>query len=154
MDYIKLKGKQYKGVMNEENFFLFLFCMVLSFLVEMLILYLIGFNLLKHIFFGEKSAYNIDKQIILILFFLIIFILIISTLCLLLELSIEFIGDFVLIKKTERIRERLLIDELPTDVDLADYFKQREIEFLEAETNGNFDLLKSMYLRNEVLNEL
>lgn len=153
MDYIKLKGKQYKGVMNEENFFLFLLCMSLCLVVEMWILYFISFDL-KCVFFEERSTLNLDKQIILILFFLIIFILIISTLCLLLELSIEFIGDFVLIKKTETIRERLLIDELPTDVDLADYFKQREIEFLEAETNGNFDLLKSMYLRDEVLNEL
>lgn len=51
------------------------------------------------------------------------------------------------LKKTENIRNRLFIDELPVDVDLADYFKQREIELLESETNNNYDLLKDVYLR-------
>ena len=36
----------------------------------------------------------------------------------------------------EGIKEKLLIEELPVDVDLADYFKQR-----------NIDLMKKQYLR-------
>lgn len=153
MEYIKFKGKEYKGVMNEENFFLFLLCMSLCLIVEMWILYFISFDL-KCVFFEERSTLNLDKQYILILVFLITSMLFIFTLHLLFEFSAELIRDFILIKKTETIRERLLIDELPTNIDLFDYFKQREIELLESEVKGDFDLLKSMYLRDEVLNEL
>lgn len=59
------------------------------------------------------------------------------------------LDDKRLIKETEDIRKKLLMDELPVDVDLADYFKQREIDLLEAETKGNIDLMKKQYLRGE-----
>ena len=59
------------------------------------------------------------------------------------------LDDKCLIKETEDIRKKLLMDELPVDVDLADYFKQREIDLLEAETKGNIDLMKKQYLRGE-----
>lgn len=47
----------------------------------------------------------------------------------------------------EGIKEKLLLEELPVDVDLADYFKQREIDLLEAEVKRNIDLMKKQYLR-------
>ena len=59
------------------------------------------------------------------------------------------VKDVILIEQTEKIREELLIDELPVDVDLADYFKQREIDLVEAETKGDIDLMKKVYLKGK-----
>lgn len=53
----------------------------------------------------------------------------------------------------EKIKEKLFIEELPNEIDLAYYFKEREIELLEAEVNGDIDLMKLKYLkgvRNEI----
>lgn len=52
------------------------------------------------------------------------------------------------LKDTKEIRDKLFISELPVGVDLADYFKQREIELLETESKGNIDLMKAKYLRD------
>lgn len=79
--------------------------------------------------------------------------IIISAFCFFFSLPL-ILKDRNTLKKTENIRNRLFIDELPVDVDLADYFKQREIELLEAETNNNYDLLKDVYLRGGGINEL
>lgn len=62
--------------------------------------------------------------------------------------TFSLVKDFILIRQTENIREKLLIEELPTNVDLAYYFKEREIELLEAEVNGDIDLMKAKYLRD------
>lgn len=52
-------------------------------------------------------------------------------------------------KDIDKIKSKLCIDELPTNVDLAEYFKQREIDLLEAEINGNIDLMKMKYLKGD-----
>lgn len=57
-------------------------------------------------------------------------------------------------KNIEKIKSKLYIEELPTNVDLAEFFKQREIDLLEAEVKGNFDLMKKQYLKGKGFDEL
>lgn len=83
---------------------------------------------------------------ILVIFAFLLMVITITAFCFLSSLPL-ILKDKNTLKKTENIRNRLFIDELPVDVDLADYFKQREIDLLEAESKGNIDLMKKQYLR-------
>ena len=57
-------------------------------------------------------------------------------------------------KDIEKIKNKLFIEELPTNVDLAEFFKQREIDLLEAESKCNIDLMKKQYLKGKGFDEL
>lgn len=46
----------------------------------------------------------------------------------------------------EKIKDKLFIEELPVDVDLADYFKQREIDLVEMK---DVNLMKKQYLKEK-----
>ena len=49
-------------------------------------------------------------------------------------------------KDIEKIKNKLFIEELPIDVDLADYFKQREIDLVEMK---DVNLMKKQYLKEK-----
>lgn len=46
----------------------------------------------------------------------------------------------------EKIKDKLFIEELPVEVDLADYFKQREIDLVEMK---DVNLMKKQYLKEK-----
>lgn len=148
MDYSKFKGKQYKKVSDEYSLPIIIILDIIS-VIMMGILIFLSLEIIKMWIFDFVPVLVITTP-----FIIFVYILSFSILSSLSKITYFLIGNIILNRQTETIRKRLLINELPFDVDLADYFKQREIELLESEVKGDFDLLKSMYLRDEVLNEL
>lgn len=49
-------------------------------------------------------------------------------------------------KDIDKIKDKLFIEELPVEVDLADYFKQREIDLVEMK---DVNLMKKQYLKEK-----
>lgn len=142
MDYNKFKGEKYKETMNKICLPLLIFANIFF---AILIPFLICVDFKWIICIKDKRIDFIFLLGSLIMFLLNIFIFLASRDVY--KATFSLVKDFILIRQTENIREKLLIEKLPVNVDLSDYFKQREIDLVEADTNGNYDLLKSLYLK-------
>lgn len=62
--------------------------------------------------------------------------------------SVNSINNYKILKDNDinKIKDKLFIEELPVDVDLADYFKQREIDLVEMK---DVNLMKKQYLKEK-----
>ena len=148
MNYDKFKGKKYNDMINAHNIPILIAIDVFLMMLAPCVIYL-DFAVKK---LWDNCLIGKDVDLALILGTLGV----ISLNCIIYYLSsiaykdtFLLVKDVILIEQTEKIREELLIDELPVDVDLADYFKQREIDLVEAETKGDIDLMKKVYLKGK-----
>ena len=142
MDYNEFKGKKLKSCPLDEDELLFLYIAKVLFLVSFVI-FTISDNILM-----------MGINVIICAF---CFLVIVDRPIYFYRVSIVYgiYNYFVLRgKDIEKIKSKLYIEELPTNVDLAEFFKQREIDLLEAESKCNIDLMKKQYLKGKGFDEL
>ena len=135
MNYDKFKGKVYKSYPLSIEYFILAITNRLIFLFNIILL-IVGHNSFKVTLFN----------VLLLIINAIVFCEKDKGFSFFWTSLVNSINNYRILKDKDidKIKERLLIDELPIGVDLADYFKQREIDLLEMK---DVDLMKKQYLK-------
>lgn len=136
MDYSKFKGKEF--VNFEINKLILLLDSILH--VTCIVLYIVGLSK----FFGNFPSEPIIMFAWTFIFIMGFIILLFPTVVTGIPLFL-YLYNWKILKDTEQIRKKLLLDKLPKTNDLGSYFERREKKLLEPE---NFELfMKERYLK-------
>lgn len=137
MNYDKFKGKVYKSYPLSIEYFILAITNRLIFLFNIILL-IVGHNSFKVTLFNAllltiNAIVFCDKDKGFSFFW---------------TSLVNSINNYKILKDRdiEKIKDKLFIEELPVEVDLADYFKQREIDLVEMK---DVNLMKKQYLKEK-----
>lgn len=137
MNYDKFKGKVYKSYPLSIEYFILAITNRLIFLFNIILL-IVGHNNFRVILFNAllltiNAIVFCDKDKGFSFFW---------------TSLVNSINNYKILKDRdiEKIKDKLFIEELPVEVDLADYFKQREIDLVEMK---DVNLMKKQYLKEK-----
>ena len=150
MDYNRFKGKNYKCKLENTNFFEFFTIWILLFFLFILLSFAISgmINYWKEIIQGGVLANLVEVMFLTIFSLVFLFLIFIVSVLTIDHIKDTYwiINDVTLIFQTREIREKLFIKKLPTGIDLAKYFKKKEIDLVEMK---DIDLMKNLYLKGK-----
>lgn len=150
MEYNRFKGKNYKNKAKNTNFCEFFTIWILLIFLFILLGFAISgmINYWKETIQGGSLANLLEVMFLTILSSAFLFLTFIVSVLTIDHIKDTYwlINDMILIFQTREIREKLFINKLPTGVDLAKFFKKKEIDLVEMK---DMDLMKNVYLKGK-----